>query len=59
MSETLEQVVNVLRQTGLTEIADEAEQTLHDPVDSRELARFCAAHGLSRESLTDRMGGSP
>jgi hypothetical protein len=59
VSETLEHVVSMLRSTGLTQIADEARQTLSDPVDRKELERFAADHGLSPEILKDRMGGSP
>jgi hypothetical protein len=55
----LKHLVSVLRRTGLAEVADEAERTLPDPVDSETADRFCAAHGLSKDSLMNRMGGSP
>jgi hypothetical protein len=55
----LEHVIGVLRRTGLPDVADEARRTLTDPVDNAALERFCVAHGLSKDSLTDRMGGSP
>jgi len=28
-------------------------------VHAKDVEQFCAAHGLSPESLADRMGGSP
>jgi hypothetical protein len=59
MSESLQHVVSVLRRAGLSEVADEAMRTLPDPVEPEDLARFGAEHGLSPESLRDRMGGSP
>jgi hypothetical protein len=49
----------VLRNAGMRELADLAEATLPDPVDSKTLDQFCAAHGISRSSLMDRMGASP
>ncbi len=59
MSESLQHVVGVLRRSGLSQLADEAQRTLPDPVDREELEHFGAIHGLSPESLTERMGGSP
>jgi len=59
MSDSLQHVVDVLRRTGLSQVAKEAQRTLPDPVDQAVLDRFCAAHGLSKQSLMDRLGGSP
>ena len=59
MEYPLQHLVSVLRRTGLMEVADEAERTLPDPVDSATIERFCIAHGLSKDTLMDRMGGSP
>lgn len=59
MSDSLEHVVRVLRRTGLPDVAEEAKKELSDPVDRAELDRFAIAHGLSAESLADRLGGSP
>ena len=59
MSESLEHVVTVLKRTGLTQLAEEAQRTLPDPVDRKDLERFAAIHGLSPEYMTDRMAGSP
>ena len=49
----------MLRRAGLADIAAAAETSLPDPVDTKILDQFCTGYGLSRESLTDRMGGSP
>jgi hypothetical protein len=59
MSESLQHVVGVLRRAGLIQLADEAQRTLPDPVDMQELEHFAAEHGVSREMLNERMGGSP
>jgi hypothetical protein len=59
MEYPLQHLVSVLRRTGLTEVANEAEHTLPDPVDSETVDRFCTAHGLSKDSLMNRMGSSP
>jgi hypothetical protein len=59
MSTSREHVVALLHRIGLKEVAEEARQTLPDPVDEPELQRFAAAHGLTRESLMERLGSSP
>ena len=59
MSESLQHVVSVLRRAGLAQLAEEAQRTLPDPVDRKELEHFGAVHGLSLDVLAERMGGSP
>jgi hypothetical protein len=54
-----QQVVQALRHAGMREIADLAEKTLPDPVDSKTLEQFSTAQGVSRSTLMDRMGASP
>jgi hypothetical protein len=44
---------------GLADVAAAAQKSLPDPVDSKVLDHFCAKYGLSKDSLMDRMGGSP
>jgi hypothetical protein len=56
---SLQEVVRVLRRAGMADVAAAAQKSLPDPVDSKVLDHFCARYGLSKESLTDRMGGSP
>jgi hypothetical protein len=52
-------IIQMLRRAGLPEVAAAAQKSLPDPVDSKALELFCARYGLSKQSLTDRMGGSP
>jgi hypothetical protein len=59
MSTSRQYIVKILRRTGLKDVAEEARRTLPDPVEDQELDKFAAEHGLSRESLMERMGGSP
>ncbi len=47
------------RMRRASHVASAAPTSLPDPVDTKVLDQFCAAYGLSRESLIDRMGGSP
>jgi len=49
----------MLRRAGLADVAAAAQKALPDPVDAKALDRFRARYGLSKASLTDRMGGSP
>jgi hypothetical protein len=53
------EIVAILRRTGYTELADEAERVLPDPIDSDQLAAFAQAHGLNRDNFISDMGGSP
>jgi hypothetical protein len=59
MAYSRREIVRILRQTGYTELADEAERVLPDPIDIDELAAFAQAHGLNRDDLISEMGGSP
>ena len=52
-------VVAVLRRTGFPEAADEFERVLPDHVDLDELASLAQRHGITRDDLISRMGGSP
>ena len=54
-----QQIVTLLRRAGLDELADQAEATLPDPVDSKTMNQFCAERGASSSALMDRMGASP
>jgi len=59
MALSCQQFARMLRQAGLEDAAANALATLPDPVHAKDVEQFCAAHGLSVESLADRMGGSP
>jgi hypothetical protein len=54
-----QRIIQMLRRAGLPDVAAAAQKSLPDPVDSKVLNRFCTRYGLSRQSLIDRMGGSP
>jgi hypothetical protein len=52
--------LRVLRRARVPEeIITMAGEQLHDPVDQRRDAIFLVRHGLDRDQLTCRMGGSP
>jgi hypothetical protein len=55
---TRQQVVALLRKAGLFEVADKAMQDLPDPVDLDYAQEWGMRHGVSRDLLIDRMGGS-
>jgi len=54
-----QEIIQMLRRAGLADVATAAQTSLPDPVDSNVLDQFCLRYGLSRQSLIDRMGGSP
>ena len=59
MALSRQQFARMLRRAGLEDAAASALATLPDPVHAKDAEQFCAAQGLSVESLVDRMGGSP
>jgi len=54
-----QEIIKMLRRAGLTDVAAAAQKSLPDQVDAKVLDHFCARYGLSKQSLIDRMGGSP
>jgi hypothetical protein len=52
-------VIDSMRRLGYQQLADEALRDLPDPVDLDELQAWCLRHGLARDDLISRMGGSP
>lgn len=52
-------VVDQLRRLGYTQEADDAAQTLPAEISEEELMAFSDRHGISRDELMSRMGGSP
>ena len=52
-------LVDTLRGLGYQQAADEALRVLPDQIDLKQLREFGDRHGISRDTLTDRMGGSP
>jgi hypothetical protein len=59
MEVSRQSVVDALRRMGYSREADEALEVLPDPVDDQRVRQFGEQHGLSRDELIDRMGGSP
>jgi hypothetical protein len=59
MSHDRQWVVDTLRRLGYTQAADEAAQVLPDQVSVEQLLDFADRHGLSRDEVISRMGGSP
>jgi hypothetical protein len=52
-------VVEMLRRAGLRDEAEEADQSLPDPVDLEVAAKWGERYGITRDMLMSRMGGSP
>jgi hypothetical protein len=53
------EIVESLRRAGHFEAADEADRSLPDPVELQRAADFGQRHGITRDELISRMGGSP
>jgi hypothetical protein len=54
-----QRVVDELNRLGYGELADEASRDLPDPVDIDRLEEWCVQHGVSKDQVISRMGGSP
>jgi hypothetical protein len=52
-------VVDILRVAGLPDLAEEAGQSLSDPVEYQHAELFLARHGITKDELISRAGGSP
>jgi hypothetical protein len=59
MQYSKQEIVAVLRRTGYTDLADEAERVLPDPVGEDQLVALASSHGVNRDDLISEMGGSP
>lgn len=59
MEYSRQHVVDLLRSSGWSDLADEASRVLPDPVDIDRLVAWGAQHGLSHDDLVSRFGGSP
>ncbi len=59
MTFSRQEIVEMLRRAGMEDAAAAALGTLPDQMDGKAVEKFCAAYGLTLESLVDRMGGSP
>jgi hypothetical protein len=54
-----QEVIDVLRRTGFSALADEVPVLLPDPVDIDDAAKVLEPYGVDRDELVNRMGGSP
>jgi hypothetical protein len=52
-------VVGILRAAGLLEAADDAERELPDEVEYQLAEEYVGRHGITKDELISRMGGSP
>jgi hypothetical protein len=52
-------VLDLLRKAGMFEEAERAEALLPDPVDFDEAAALLSPHGITKDFLISRLGGSP
>ena len=52
-------LVDTLYRLGYTQAADDALHDLPDQIEVKQLEEFGDQHGISRDDLVDRMGGSP
>jgi len=60
MQITKQYVVELLRSAGLPDAAEEAAQSLPDPVELEDAEKFgFERFGITRDGLISRMGGSP
>jgi hypothetical protein len=59
MAQSKQWVINLLRNMGYAQEADDAARELPDPVEFEQLLEFGNRHGISRDELNSRMGGSP
>jgi hypothetical protein len=55
---TKSEIVRILLKAGLPHVAEEAERSLPDEVDLERAEEFGARHGMTRDELISRMGGS-
>ncbi|HEV2450509.1 MAG TPA: hypothetical protein VGS62_01110 [Streptosporangiaceae bacterium] len=51
--------MDTLQRLGYTPEADDALRELPDEFDLQQLQAFGDRHGINRDELIDRMGGSP
>jgi hypothetical protein len=59
MQVTRQHVVDLLRIVGLPKLAEEARMVLPDTLEYNQAARFLAQHGITKDELISRRGGSP
>jgi hypothetical protein len=56
---TRQHVIDILQAAGLPRAADQVTRSLPDPVAFDEAAEFLERHGITKDMLISRVGGSP
>ena len=59
MAQDRQWLVDSLRHVGLTQAAEDAERELPEQVSLEEIQQFADRHGISKDEIISRMGGSP
>jgi hypothetical protein len=59
MAYTRQWLIDILRRLGYTKAADDALREMPEEFDREQLEEFGDRHGISRDEVTDAMGGSP
>lgn len=59
MAYTKQWLVELLRRLGYTQAADDALREMPDEFDLERLQEFGERHDISRDDVTDALGGSP
>ncbi|HEV2476649.1 MAG TPA: hypothetical protein VGX22_08910 [Candidatus Dormibacteraeota bacterium] len=59
MAYTRQWLIDLLRRLGHKEAADAALREMPEEFDLEQLQEFGERHGISRDEVTDAMGGSP
>ena len=59
MAYTRQWLVDILRRLGYAQAADDALREMPEEFDLKQLQEFGDRQGISRDEVTDAMGGSP
>ena len=59
MAYTKQWLVDLLRRLGYAEAVEDALREMPEEFDLEQLQEFGDRHGISRDTVTDAMGGSP
>jgi len=59
MAYTRQWLVEILRRLGYAQAADDALREMPDEFDLKQLQEFGDRHRISRDEMTNAMGGSP
>ena len=59
MAYTRQWLIDILRRLGYTKAADDALREMPEEFGREQLEEFGDRHGISRDEVTDAMGGSP